>query len=199
MKPEQVTGVVAAALLFVAPVGAAGQAAANDGVIGFGYTANAPEVMLGGSIWGLIPGLNGWGLYVDAKIDHEDPSRHEYYDATITAAQVLETYPDDEEAERDDRWVSFNAAVLKSVTNELILYAGGGWAQRDVYRYYLDPQRNRGQFGFYWVGDPDSSGGTVNIMAGVLLRASSRIRLQFGAETAPKGFTAGASVVLGGW
>jgi hypothetical protein len=199
MNPNLWTRLAASALLLLAASALDAQAAANNGAFGFGYAANAPQELVGGAVWGLVPGLGGWGLYVDAKMDPDDPSSDPYFDPDVTAAEVGTLYPQDEELTQEERWYSFNVALMKSVTTELILYAGGGYATRDVYRQYLDPQQNRGRLGFYWVADPAVSGGEVNVLAGALLRISERFRLQFGGETAPKGFTVGVSIMFGGW
>ena len=191
--------------LLLAPAAAAAQIGAPAGppagdpvLFGIGYAANAPDLMVGGAVWGLVPGLRGWGLYADAKLDPGDPSADDFFVAGLSPGQIDVQYPDDEEFAQEDRWRSFNVAVVRVVTPELMLYGGGGYATRDVYRQYLDPSRSRGNFGFYWVEDADASTTELNLMVGALLRVSSRLRLQFGGETAPRGFTVGASLVFGG-
>ncbi len=181
-------------LLLLAP----GQIEAQSGMLGFGYAANAPQALVGGTVWGLVPGLKGWGLYVDAKFDPGDPSADEYFYADLSPDQVDERYPEDRELSTEERWFSANVAVTRRMTPELVLYLGGGYAHRDAYRRYLDPAQQRGNFGHYWVKDDEDSVGTVNVMGGALMRISKYLRLQFGGETAPMGFTVGASIVLGG-
>jgi hypothetical protein len=183
-----------AAALFLLP----GSAKAQSGMLGFGYVTNAPQELVGGTIWGLIPGLSGWGLYADAKLNPSDRSTDEFYFKDLSPADVDELYPRDKELKSEEIWRSFDVAVVRHITPELMLYVGGGYAYRDVYLRYLDPAQQRGQFGHYWIKDEEHSEGTVNVMGGALLRISNRLRLQFGGETAPTGFTVGASIVLGG-
>ena len=191
------TRIAALAVLLLAPGVVAAQSS-GPAVFGIGYAANAPDLMVGAAVWGLIPGLDGWGLYADAKLDPDDPSADDFFVAGLTPGEIDTQYPDDEEFAQEDRWRSFNVAVVRVVTPELMLYGGGGYAARDAYRQYLDPERSRGNFGFYWVEDADASTTELNLMVGALLRVSSRLRLQFGGETAPRGFTVGASLVFGG-
>ncbi|MFW5947434.1 MAG: hypothetical protein ACOCUW_02975 [Gemmatimonadota bacterium] len=197
MNPKTIVRSGVLALMVLAPAAVSAQAG-DRGMLGIGYAANAPSVVVGATVWGIVPGLRGWGLYVDGKMDPDDPSSDPYFMAALTPSDIATQYPDDEEVTQEDRWQSFNAAVTRVLTDELIVYAGGGYSHRTTYRQYLDPDRNRGQFGLYWVEDPVTSGGEVNLLAGALLRISSRIRLQFGGETAPRGFTVGASLTLGG-
>jgi hypothetical protein len=174
------------------------QARAQPGMLGVGYVANAPDALVGGTVWGLVPGLGGWGLYVDGKLNPNDRSSDGSFLEGLTPADVEERYPNDRELHTEEEWLSFNLAVIRRITSELMLYAGGGYAYRDVYRRYLDPAQSRGQFGHYWIKDEGDSAGTINVMGGALLRASKRLRLQFGGESAPVGFTVGASIALGG-
>lgn len=171
---------------------------AQSGMLGVGYAANAPRALVGGTVWGLIPGLGGWGLYADAKLTPADRSTDDYYFADVTPADVETMWPQDRELKSEEEWLSVNVAVVRRMTRELMLYVGAGYAYRDVYLRYLDPAQQRGEFGHYWIKDEEDSAGTVNVMGGALLRISPLLRLQFGGETAPVGFTVGASIALGG-
>lgn len=189
-------GVVLA--LMVTAGGADAQNPSSPGELGIGYVANAPDALVGGAVWGLIPGLHGWGLYVDVKVDPEDPIQGGYLYEALTPADVESQWPTDLEFSSNSRWRTFNLAVMKTITDELILYAGGGYAQEKAYRQYKDFGENRGKFGWYWVEDEDAARTGVNLMAGGFLRISGPMRIQFGGETRPKGFTVGLSYVFGG-
>jgi hypothetical protein len=162
--------------------------------LGIGYVANAPHEMVGGTVWARLPGLGAWGLYVDAKFDPSNRAGDEFFVEGLTPAEIAVQYPNDEEVDEEEEWMSFNGAILRAVTPELILYAGAGYSTRENYRRYLDVTTQRGQFGFYWVEDDTLSGNDVNVMGGALIRISGKLLLQFGGELAPKGFTVGASI-----
>lgn len=166
-------------------------------LLGVGYVADAPQILAGVAVWGLIPGLRGFGLYLDAKLDLSNPSDRPEYEPGLTATQVQDSLGH-EEFESEDSWNTFNVAVLHPITSEMIGYVGAGYARRTRYREYLDPDFGLGNYGYYWVDDPAGSGHSVNVLAGLLLRISRRFRVQFGAETKPAGFTFGVSAIYPG-
>ncbi len=75
-----------------------------------------------------------------------------------------------------------------------MIYAGAGVAVRTRYREYRDPEGERGFLGLLLVEAPDEQWTTVNGLGGGFLRMSRWLDFQFGLETAPRGFTVGASV-----
>lgn len=173
------------------------QEQATQSLLGIGYVSNAPEELLGGTIWGVIPGFGGWGLYLDAKMDPEDPVGDGFLYNGMTSAEVEQQWPNDLRFVSVSRWWGLNVAITKVLTDDLVVYAGGGYAEETVYRQYHDWEENRGVLGWYWAEDPDTSRTGVNVLAGGLMRISDAVRIQFGGESRPMGFTVGLSFVLG--
>lgn len=181
-----------AALLPGAPLRAQ---ASGSPIFGLGYTASAPHMLLGGSAWAVFPALRGFGLYVDAKFSHDSPTNNEEeFLAGTTAQEMEDQYPLHIYRVQDDAYRAFNGALMKAITPELTLYAGGGWVERTRYLQYYDEEEEFGRLGFYWVEDPPASGTGMNLMGGAFLRLGSNLRVQFGLDTRPKGFTAGLAV-----
>jgi hypothetical protein len=157
--------------------------------------ANAPRLLAGGAVWAVLPGLGGFGLYVDAKLSLDSPAHAgEEFVSDLTAAQVEVLYPLHLFHTQEDAFRSFNGALLKTVTRELTVYVGGGWVERTHYVRYYDEQEIFGNLGFYWVEDPENYGAGLNLMGGGFLRMGRHLRLQFGGETRPVGFTVGFSL-----
>lgn len=165
--------------------------------IGAGYVVDAPKMMTGGGLFGITPFLGGLGLYVDLKVGGSSPRGKSNFDPTITAQQV-DNQRGDLFYTSKSVWQSFNVALVRPVTNELMLYAGGGWATRSDYSEYFDPNKVRGDLGFYWVEKPSTSTGQANVMAGMLVRFGANLNTMFGFETAPKGFTVGVFLTFPG-
>ena len=188
------TGVALALLL-----SAAGGHAQEDGggLLGFGYVSNAPDLLLGGTVWGVVPGLGGWGLYLDGKVNPEDPIGDGFLYENRTPEDVERDWPNDLEFSSASRWWSANVGIMNELTDEIVVYLGGGYAKETVYRRYRDSAENRGILGWYWVEDPDASRTGANLMVGGLLRIAESVRIQFGGETRPAGFTVGLSYVFG--
>jgi hypothetical protein len=174
------------------------QGAPTPGLLGFGYVSNAPDMLVGATLWTVIPGLQGWGLYLDAKMDPEDPVGDGFLYGGLTAVEAEQQWPNDLKYISNSRWRGFNVAITKALTDEMVLYLGGGYAEETVYKQYKDSQENRGILGWYWVEDPDASRTGVNVLVGGFLRIAKSVRIQFGGETRPAGFTVGLSYVLGG-
>lgn len=163
-------------------------------MFGLGYVANAPHMLAGGSVWGLIPGLRGFGLYLDFKTSVGSASDNANFEDGLTAAEAREAYGD-ETFDQEDDWRSINAAILRPLTPELTVYVGGGVAWNTHYQEFWDPSFERGDIGWYWVEDTEVSGSHLNVLAGGLLRIAPRVRIQFGGELEPAGFTVGLSIV----
>jgi len=191
-----VAGAVLAVLLAVGGVEA--QNGPTPGLLGVGYVANAPDMLAGATLWTVIPGFHGWGLYVDAKMDPWDPIGDGVLFADMTAAEAESQWPNDIKYISDARWRGFNVAITKALTDEMVLYLGAGYAEETVYKQYKDTQEDRGILGWYWAEDPDASRTGVNFLAGGFLRIAESVRIQFGGEARPMGFTVGLSYVLGG-
>lgn len=161
-------------------------------MLGFGFVANAPHAPVGGAVWGLIPGLNGFGLYADFKTSVGSAEGNDNFVPGLTPEEIAVQY-DHLLFDREDHYWGINVAVTRAITEELIVYLGGGYGQRTRYQEYWDEERQVGEFGYYWVEDPERSGDYVNLLGGVFFRISSRVRIQFGAEAQPAGFTVGLS------
>jgi hypothetical protein len=187
----------AVALLLTAGTAQA-QDGSSPGLLGAGYVSNAPDLLVGATVWTVIPGLHGWGLYVDAKMDPEDPVRGGFLMNNLTAAEAEQQWPNDLEFISNSQWRAFNVAITRKLTDEMVVYLGAGYAEETVYVQYRDGQENRGILGWYWVEDPDRSRTGINFLAGGFLRIAKSVRIQFGGEARPMGFTVGLSYVLGG-
>ena len=177
------------------PAAAQQRAALTLPRFGIGYVGNAPELLLGGGAYAIVPVFGGLGLYVDAKFDSKAPSDEDSFDPDLTAREVDDEIGDEF---RDDEssWRSFNAALIRPLTSAFMLYAGLGYARETVYRQYFDESEERGIAGYYWVESPDDERTQLNVLAGMFLRMTSRLHAQFGFETAPRGGTVGLSLML---
>jgi hypothetical protein len=164
---------------------------------GAGYVVNAPRMMAGGGLYGITPIFGGLGLYVDVKAGVDSPRKKSNFNPNLTAQQVDDQLGDMFFTSKST-WRSFNAALIRPVTSELMLYVGGGWAEHTDFNLYYDPQEVRGLAGYYWVEKPRTSGGQANLMGGLILRLGSNLNAMFGAESAPKGFTVGVFLTFPG-
>ena len=160
--------------------------------VGIGYVVNAPNQYLGVTAHVLTGALGGLGLYVDGKFTVPSARDKENFESQWTAQHVDDNFGDipfgTEEQHR-----SFNAALMRPLTPELIVYAGAGLTERSVYVEYFDEARERGKSGFYWVEDTDNNKTGVNVLGGAFFRIARNVSLQFGAESEPQGLTIGAS------
>lgn len=160
--------------------------------VGVGFAANAPHEVLGVSVHAVSGILGGLGIYVDAKMGNDSPRDEFTFDPDLTATEVEDLYDDQLFTSRSD-WRSVNVAVVRPLMRELMVYAGAGYSDHTQYREYFDPEQDRGVGGFYWVEDPDNSGGEVNLLGGAMFGISQNVFIQFGVETKPRGVTVGAS------
>lgn len=191
----------AAAALVLAALIPAGQAQAQRRdeppatELRLGYVANIPNQFLGASLTVMPASLRGWGLYADFKIDIESPADDDGYIDSLTAADV-DNDLGDALFGVDGSWTSANLAVVRAISPELAVYAGAGAGFRKEYNQYFDEDAELGISGLYWVEDTDVSGTYVNGIAGVLLRLTGSVTAQFGAESAPPGFTIGLQLAI---
>lgn len=187
---------LAAAVLAQAAPAQVQQASGPLPRVGVGFVANAPHEFLGVSVHAVSPRiLGGLGIYVDAKIGIESPRDEPGFDPDLTAGEAEDLFPDELFTERSD-WRSVNVALIRPVLPELMVYAGAGYSDEGRYHEYYDPTATRGDLGFYWVENPESSGGQVNLLAGAMFGVSQNVFIQFGVETKPRGVTVGASYSL---
>lgn len=160
--------------------------------LGLGYVVNAPHMYLGFSAFGTSTRWGGIGLYVDAKFDIDSPADEQDYIDSLTV-QIVEDEIGDRFFDEEDEWRSFNIAVMRPLSRELMVYAGAGYAERERYWQYVDESGERGIGGFYWVRNTEESGGQVNFLGGAFFRIGSNLALQFGVESTPLGATVGAA------
>jgi hypothetical protein len=159
-----------------------------------GYVANAPQQLLGFGTGLMVPGLRGFGVYTDVKITTDSRARERGFIATLTPDEALAL--EDIPFRDDSAWATVNLAVVRGITEELAVYLGGGAAWRTIYSQFFDETGERGELGHYWVKDEDRSQVHANILAGAFFRMGNRLVFQFGAETAPAGFSAGMHLLL---
>lgn len=170
----------------------------NSSRVGVGYVANIPNTFLGFSAIGMTTKLfGGAGLYADFKTTTTDHRSDPDYlpgvtieDAELGFADLLYT----EESE----WLSIDVALVYAVTNDLAIYGGGGYTRERHFRQYFDDSvpAERGEFGFYWIDDPEGSGNRVNVLGGVLFRLTKYALFQLGGEMQPPGVSVGVVLTL---
>ncbi|HWK89190.1 MAG TPA: hypothetical protein VNP72_04320 [Longimicrobium sp.] len=161
--------------------------------VGIGYVINAPNMYVGFSGRVMTGFMGGLGLYVDAKFDTDSPGDDPSFADSLTAAEVEDRIAGQQIFDDEADWQSFNVALVKPVTTELMLYAGAGYARKEGYRQYFDQARQRGNQGFYWVENDELTGNQVNLLVGAFFRLAPQISAQFGVESAPRGITAGVT------
>ena len=167
---------------------------------GIGYVANAPDLLLGGSAYVILPKWGGIGLYVDAKFDSSAPSDERGYDATVTAADVEGEVEGSAFNRAESTWWSANAAVVRPFTRYFAAYIGGGVVTRTVFKLYTVPlDAPVGFGGVVWAEDPRDEETGFNFMIGGITRMTSHVSAQFGYETQPGGVTAGLSLRIPRW
>lgn len=191
------TLLTATAMLLVAPGGGVAQLP-DRAQFGLGYAGNAPDALGGVSAYAIWPVFGGLGLYIDAKFDIESPENDRAFDPTRTKVTVENEVSGAQFLSSEQSFRSFNAALVRPLSQALFIYAGGGIAQGKAYYLYNVPVQ--GQVGnALLVAAPDQDEDRVNLMAGVILRMSSVLSSQFGFETEPQGVTVGVSLRLPRW
>lgn len=166
---------------------------------GLGFVGNAPDAIVGGSGYVVLPRGGGIGFYVDAKFDLESPSGERGYDPDVTVEEVEGVHGGDF-VKSESSWRSFNAAIIRPVTPFLMVYGGGGAAFRTRYSLFNVSQTGGvGIGGLVWAEDPREEETRINLMAGMIMRLTSNVSTHFGLETQPRGLTVGASLRLPPW
>jgi hypothetical protein len=170
----------------------------NSSRIGVGYVANIPNTFLGFSALAMTYKLfGGAGLYVDFKTTTTDHRSDPDYLTGVTIEDAELTYADLLYTEESE-WLSVDVALVYAVTPDLALYGGAGYARERHFRQYFDDSvpPERGEFGFYWIDDPEGSGDRVNVLGGVLFRLTKYALFQLGGEMQPPGVTVGVILAL---
>jgi hypothetical protein len=188
--------------LFLAVEAAAGQdseAMPDRPQYGFGFVANAPDLMAGAGGYVILPVLGGIGLYLDAKFDPTNPSGKSGFEKDLISGQVQGSVPGNSFIMDEASWQSFNVSVVRPLTPFLMMYAGGGVTKRILYELYEEPSLTRGIGGVFWVEAPAREETRVNLMVGAFLRLGPWVSTQFGFETQPRGMSVGVSARLPRW
>ncbi len=184
-------------MLAAHPVAAQGPTRAH---VGIGYVANAPDVMVGGAAYVVLPALGGIGLYVDAKFPGGTPAGSRDFEEGWTPSRVEDEVPNVNFREKESSWQSFSVALIRPLNPSLMVYGGLSRVERTEYWLYeAAPSVDLGRAGVFWVESPDDAESGVGVMVGAIMRLSSLISTQFGFESRPKGFTAGVSLRLPPW
>ena len=153
--------------------------------LGLGYVASIPDIFVGVTVLGLTPGLlGGAGLYADVKFTPDSPASDAYFRDDISVEQAEIEFGDGLFQEQSV-WFSIDLAVVYAITRSFAVYAGGGYLKEERYREYFDDSETRGNFGFYWVLDEAASGSRINVLGGLLFRASRHVVFQVGGESRP--------------
>ncbi len=163
----------------------------NSSRVGVGYVVNIPNTFVGFTALGMTPKLfGGAGVYADVKFTTSSTSSDPSYLSDVSVLQAETTFGDLLFQERSD-WLSINFALVYAVGRELAVYGGAGYTREKHYREYHDDLQTRGEFGFYWVSDPEASGNRVNVLGGAFFRLGRSVMIQTGVEAQPKGATIG--------
>lgn len=160
-----------------------------------GYVVNAPTQLMGFGTAFIPVRFGGWGIYADAKFTLESPADDRSFDPSLTPQEATSVLGDEHRAE-DSEWTTVNLALVRSITSDFALYAGGGYSNDTRFQEYFDSDRERGRGGYYWVEDDRLSGARLNVLGGAFLRFGRRLVFQLGAESSPPGFTTGVAVAL---
>jgi hypothetical protein len=194
---------IAPVLLCAAPVAAQGPGAGftTDHATGFGYTGAVPRAEIGVGAFHLL-GWNRLGVFADAKMTLGSVRDNvDYCPPAVTTCDVewAESNRNDLFVRDIDEWLIVNAGLIRAVTPELALMAGGGAARRMRFREYYDDVAigdpitpNRG----YFVDDPRFDGWVTNFAVGAMFRVHRHAALRFGYETAPGGLSLGGYLLL---
>lgn len=167
--------------------------------VALGYVANAPHMMAGVGGYVMFPYLGRIGrigVYLDAKLDIEDPSGDDVFEAGYTARRVVEEISGAEFIRRELSYQAVNVALIRPLTHSLAVYAGGGLVRVTEYHLFQEFSSDLGFAGIFWVEAPHLEEVRGNLMVGAFLRMSSFLSTQVGFETEPRGFTVGASFRL---
>jgi len=152
-----------------------------------GYSANLPDQVVGFSYGEILH--QRWGIYIDVKISVGVPgsaSSDYREDMTVVIAEALgHTW----QAEKTG-YFSLNLGTTRWMGSRLAVYGGLGLCAVQPYSQYHDPSGLFGPEGGYWIDTKEQSIRT-NLMLGALYPVSSRILLQLGVETLPRGITVG--------
>lgn len=153
---------------------------------GFGYSANAPEELLGFSLFVLRP--HGLGSYIDFKFSIPMIEESDSYYENISVG-MAEGW-NDRRVREQSSWTSINLAGTYVVSSYAAVYLGLGYAGSSKFLEYYDRLHILGDGGHYWIDGGEEEDG-LNLLGGMLVQAGDRWGIQLGAESLPRGLTFG--------
>jgi hypothetical protein len=148
-----------------------------------GYSAKPPQQLLGGGLAAILSPSGRWGFLTDGRISTDGPESR-FLRSSVEAGTLPSGF-------RKETWANVNAAVLRAMTQELGLYAGGGLSWRTAAYAQYERWEEGLPVDMYWVENEGAGEVEANLVVGGLLRMASRVFVQFGWQTAPSGFTVG--------
>ena len=153
----------------------------------FGYSANLPDQEMGFSYGEILD--QRWGIYIDVKISIGVPgSASSDYREDMTVA-IAEELGHMWQAEKTG-YFSLNLGTTRWLGSRLAAYGALGLCAVQPYSQWDDPTGLFGPEGGYWI-DTKKQSIRANLMVGALYPVSSRILLQLGVESLPRGLTIG--------
>jgi hypothetical protein len=162
---------------------------------GVGYMGSAPRALLGAMGYVITPALGGIGLFVDARLTHKSYEDDQLWEPNITAAQAVSVFGDFY-VQTLEHWRAVRVGAIRPLTADLAIFAGAGYADGRIYGEYFDESLERGLVGTYRARDEAGSGGRVSFTGGAMFRFGHNLAFQFGLDSAPRGFSAGASLLF---
>lgn len=163
---------------------------------GVGWMGSAPHALLGAMAWVVTPRAGGTGLFIDARLTHRSYEDDSLFEPNITSEQAQSEFGDFY-VRSVESWKSAHLGLVRPLSPDFALYAGAGWADGTIYDEYIDETQTRGDVGgSYRTISTTDSGGRVSFTGGAIFRFGRALAFHFGLESAPKGFTTGASLVF---
>ncbi len=187
-----VAGVGAVLMFSVQPAQAQSALNFSDGAHWMaGYVVKPPQQMLGFGAGAVLPQLGQWGFYVDGRISTDGPSSSSIRDDWTRDDAFAAGH---QRAWDHEGWTLFSLAVMRGLTPELAVYGGGSVVWRTVHtRFrYEELVGDRTQEVNYWVEHEAEERVDTGLVAGAFLRMAPWLAVQFGGQTAPRGFVVGA-------
>jgi hypothetical protein len=163
-----------------------------------GYSGVLPDAAAGIGVWHMVS--TRYGIFADAKMTPTSRRDHEMHcpPAVVpcTVAQVEQEFVH-LIIRDDDEHVIFNVGGMYAITREFMFMLGGGVARTRSVREYFDeseePITDTGQYFVDHDPDPDTS---LQLVAGMMIRAGQRLAFRFGYETVPGGMSLGGYFVV---
>lgn len=168
---------------------------------GIGYNAALPDASVGIGGWHLF-GSKRFGLFADAKMTPTRLTKDDDYcpgELGECTVGFVERERGDLHIRDEKEWLIFNAGGMYAVSPDFAIMVGGGVARRARVREYLveDELLWITPTGTYFVSrDDDGPTWKPQAIIGGLLRAGSSLAFSFGFETAARGLSVGAYLVL---